>query len=95
MTAPNTFSATELAQRLDAGTVTEGGPGTSVFRVTWRLRTHDVDISVDFRPVRGQTPFFEVAGSVSEADLMAPLRVDSSVTPRNIVANRRLCNIDG
>ena len=82
-----------LFHLLDAGTVTQGGAGSSVFRVTWRLRTHDVDISVDFRPVRSQTPFFELTGARSEAALMSPLRDNSATTPRNIVANRRVCNI--
>ena len=82
-----------LFHLLEAGSVTEGGPGSSVFRVTWHLRTHNVNISVDIRPVRGQTPFFDAAAGTSNSDFMAPVRGSALAAPRNIVANRRVCNI--
>lgn len=83
-----------LFRVLERGTVTEGGGGSSVFQVTWRLRTHDVDIKVDFRPVRGETPFFGVRGRDRDGALMHPLRADGVYTPREIVSRARLCNIE-
>jgi type VI secretion system protein ImpL len=60
-----------LFHLIEAGTVTPGGG--RVFTVVWHLRTHDVDITIDFRPVREDTPFFGVV-SRNHPALLAPMR---------------------
>jgi type VI secretion system protein ImpL len=82
-----------LYRILERGSVTEYQPGSSVFQVTWRLRTHDIDIKIDFRPVRGESPFFGVRGRNRDGRLMQPTRADQVTTPREIVTRARLCNI--
>jgi type VI secretion system protein ImpL len=78
-----------LFHLLERGTVISGA-GARVFRVVWHLQTHDVDISIDFRPVRADTPFFGVSGDRSR-DLMHPVRRSDVTVPRGIVSGGQSC----
>ncbi len=78
-----------LFHLLERGTVVSGA-GARVFTVVWHLRTHDVDITIDFRPVRADTPFFGVAGGRGR-DLMNPVRAADVEAPHEIVTGDTTC----
>jgi type VI secretion system protein ImpL len=79
-----------LFHLLEAGSVTTGGGGR-VFTVVWRLRTQDVDITIDFRPVRADSPFFGVRQRDRSPRLLQPVRVNDARVPRVIVGGQRPC----
>lgn len=68
---------------LEAGTVTSRGTG--VFTMGWRLHTHDVDIVIEVRPAREQSPFFGVPNRSRSPGLLQPVRADVT-PPRDIIA---------
>lgn len=80
-----------LFHLLERGTVVSGA-GSRVFTVVWHLRTHNVDIAVDFRPVRADTPFFGAAANRSNS-LMNPVRTRNVDVPREIVSDGRTCPV--
>jgi type VI secretion system protein ImpL len=71
-----------LFHLIEEGTVLSGsGRG---FTIVWHLRTHDVDITIDFRPVREDTPFFGVVGRSRSPRLLQPMRNTNLDPPRDI-----------
>ncbi len=73
---------------LEVGTVASRGGG--VFTVVWRLHTHDVDITMDFRPARDVSPFFGAPGRRRSPALLAPARTELD-PPSEIVVGERVC----
>ncbi|HEY8428494.1 MAG TPA: type VI secretion system membrane subunit TssM, partial [Sandaracinaceae bacterium] len=82
-----------LFRLLEQGTVTSTSRGRRVFTMTWRLRDHQVDVSIDFRPVRGDAPFFGVAGRERNPPLLQPLRARDVDPPPEIANGRRICRV--
>ena len=82
-----------LFRLLEQGTVTSTSRGRRVFTMTWRLRDHQVDVAIDFRPVRGDAPFFGVAGRERNPPLLQPMRARESNPPEQIVNGRTTCRI--
>jgi type VI secretion system protein ImpL len=80
-----------LFHLLEEGTVVSGA-GARVFTVVWHLRTHDIDVTIDFRPVRADTPFFGVAGGGGR-DIMSPVRSADVNAPHEIVSGDSTCRI--
>jgi type VI secretion system protein ImpL len=72
---------------LEAGTVATRAAG--VFTVVWRLHSNDIEITVDFRPTRTDTPFFG-QGNARNAALMQPVRTAIN-PPREIVVGANTC----
>lgn len=83
-----------LFRLLEQGTVTSTSRGRRVFTMTWRLRDHQVDVSIDFRPVRGDAPFFGVAGRERNPPLLQPLRARAAEPPQQIVNGRTTCRVN-
>jgi type VI secretion system protein ImpL len=83
-----------LFRLLEQGTVTSTSRGRRVFTMTWRLRDHQVDVSIDFRPVRGDAPFFGVAGRERNPPLLQPLRARHVDPPEQIVNGRTTCRTE-
>lgn len=73
---------------LEAGTVESRGGG--VFTVVWGLHTHDIEITIDFRPARDTSPFFGIPGRSRKPALMQPARALPDV-PREIVVGKQVC----
>ncbi len=82
-----------LFRLLEQGTVTSTSRGRRVFTMTWRLRDHQVDVAVDIRPVRGDAPFFGVAGRERNPPLLQPLRSRNAEPPQQIVNGRTTCRV--
>ncbi len=78
-----------LFRLLEAGTVTR--QSDRLFSVGWRLQTHGVDISMDFRPKRGQSPFYGVPGREKKKKLMHPLRIPAAEVPLRILRGGERC----
>ena len=57
------------------------------FTVLWRLRSHDVDVMIDFRMARRNSPFF-TGGS---RQVLGLFRSPDVSVPTEIVTGRRLC----
>ena len=57
------------------------------FSVVWRLRSHDVDVHIDFRMARRGSPFFSTGGR----KVLDIFRGQDVEAPREIVTGRRLC----
>lgn len=77
---------------LELGTVTAGGTGDApVFTVAWRLRSSDVDVAIDIRPVRRDSPFFGVAGRDPRPSFLAPVRTPQVNVPREIFTGGATC----
>jgi type VI protein secretion system component VasK len=57
------------------------------FTVLWRLRSHDVDVMIDFRMARRTSPFF-TGGS---GQVLGLFRSPDVTAPSEIVTGRRLC----
>lgn len=74
---------------LESGTVTR--TGDRLFSVGWRLPTHQVDIRMDFRPARAESPFFGVPGRDPKPSLMQFIRVQKSRAPAKIVREADRC----
>jgi type VI secretion system protein ImpL len=72
---------------VEEGTVTSRG-NDRVFTVVWRLRTHDIDITMDFRPTRNAAPFF---GTRPDRPLLEMLRHSEAGLPAEIVTEQRVC----
>ena len=77
-----------LFHLIENGTITSGSG--RVFTVVWHLRTHDVDISIDIRPVREDSPFFGVAGRSRAPRLLFPVRATHLEPPRDITTGGRI-----
>ncbi len=82
-----------LFRLLEQGTVTTTSSGNRVFTMTWRLRDHEVDVSIQIRPVRGDAPFFGVAGRTRNPAMLQPLRGRNVDPPREIVSGRTTCRV--
>ncbi len=78
---------------MEQGTVTSTSRGRRIFTMTWRLRDHQVDVAIDIRPVRGDAPFFGVAGRERNPPLMQPLRARDVDPPQQIVSGRSTCRV--
>jgi type VI secretion system protein ImpL len=83
-----------LFRLLEMGTVTSTSRGRRVFTMTWRLRDHQVDVNVDIRPVRGDAPFFGVAGRDRNPPLLQPLRGRDVDPPQQIASGRTTCRVE-
>jgi type VI protein secretion system component VasK len=57
------------------------------FTVIWRLRSHDIDVRIDFRTTRRSSPFFG-EGNRKVLDLF---RGQDAEAPKEIVTGRSLC----
>lgn len=82
-----------LFRLLEQGTVTSTSRGRRVFTMTWRLRNHQVDVAIDIRPVRGDAPFFGVAGRERNPPFLQPLRARHVNPPEQIVNGRTTCRV--
>lgn len=82
-----------LFRLLEQGTVTSASRGNRVFRMTWRLRDHQVDVAIEIRPVRGDAPFFGVVGRTRNAPFLQPLRGRDVDPPREIASGRTTCRV--
>lgn len=83
-----------LFRLLEQGTISQTSRGRRVFTMTWRLRDHQVDVSMDIRPVRADTPFFGVMGRERTPPLLQPLRARDVDPPSQIAtSNRRPCQV--
>ncbi|GAB5544727.1 MAG: type VI secretion system membrane subunit TssM [Sandaracinaceae bacterium] len=80
-----------LFRLLEQGTVTSQSRGNRVFTQTWRLRDHQVDVHIEIRPVRGDAPFFGIAGRERNPVFLQPLRATQADPPREIVSGRSTC----
>jgi type VI secretion system protein ImpL len=74
---------------LESGTVTR--TADRLFSVGWRLPTHQVDIRMDFRPARAESPFFGVPGRDPKPTLMQFIRVEKARAPSKIVRDAERC----
>jgi type VI secretion system protein ImpL len=84
-----------LFRLFEQGTVTSTSRGRRVFTMTWRLRDHDVDVAIDIRPVRGDAPFFGVAGRERNPAFLQPLRGRHVDPPQQIASSRNTCRVVG
>ena len=57
------------------------------FTIIWRLRSHDVDVQIDFRMARRGSPFFATDGR----KILDIFRGQDVEAPREIVTGRSLC----
>jgi type VI secretion system protein ImpL len=78
-----------LFRLLEAGTLMPGAGRT--FTVAWRLETHDVTLQVDFRPKRGESPFFGVPGHSDQPLFLQPVRAKGTAAPRQILRAGKPC----
>ncbi len=69
-----------------------GERGARTFRATWRLRGRGVEVTIDVRPVRSDTPFFG-RGSGRGNRLLSPVRAPGVRVPRNIAAGAADCRV--
>lgn len=83
-----------LFRLLEQGTVTSTARGNRVFTMTWRLRDAEVDLSIEIRPVRGDAPFFGVAGRTRNPPLLQPVRGRNVDPPREIASGRTSCRVN-
>lgn len=80
-----------LFRLLEAGTVTR--PSNQTFTVAWQLRTHDVTLKIDIRPLRADSPFFGEPQRGGDAQLLSPLRGKGVFAPRQITHFSYSCTI--
>lgn len=80
-----------LFRMIEAGTVTRSSSRT--FTVAWQLQTHNVTLKVDFRPTRGESPFFGMPGSSAKPVYLDPVRAPSAMAPKVIVTGGRPCSL--
>jgi type VI secretion system protein ImpL len=85
----NQEGAWGLFRLLEQGTVTRSS--NRVFSIAWQLKTHDVTLRVDIRPVRAESPFFGVPGRTDRPSLLQPLRDGGVNAPRQIVNGASPC----
>lgn len=78
-----------LFRMIEAGTITRSSSRT--FTVAWQLQTHDVTLKVDFRPTRGESPFFGVPGQSDKPAFLEPVRTPTAMAPKVIVAGAKPC----
>jgi type VI secretion system protein ImpL len=78
-----------LLRLLEAGSLRSGAGRT--FTIAWQLQTHDVTLQIDFRPKRGESPFFGVEGQSDPAILLQPVRAKGVTVPRQILIQGRPC----
>lgn len=78
-----------LFRLLERGTVESGD--RRVFTVVFRVRTQGIEVRMTFRPVRGDNPFFGVAGREARPRFLQPVRAAGVAVPREIVAGVSLC----
>jgi type VI secretion system protein ImpL len=83
-----------LFRLLEQGTVTSQSRGNRVFTMTWRLRDHQVDVNMEVRPVRGDAPFFGIAGRERTPAFLQPLRGANVDPPREIAGGRTTCRVN-
>lgn len=78
-----------LFRLIEAGTLLPAAGRT--FTIAWQLQTHDVTLKIDFRPKRGESPFFGVPGRSARPVFMQPVRAQGVAAPNRIVASGRAC----
>lgn len=78
-----------LFRLLEAGTLMPGAGRT--FTIAWQLQTHDVTLRVDFRPKRGESPFFGVPGKSNAPIFLQPVRAKAAAAPRQILRTGKPC----
>ena len=62
---------------------------SQVFSVKWRLQSHDVDVTLDIKPVKNASPFF--SGGGRRPSLMGMFRGASAAAPSDIVSGQSIC----
>jgi type VI secretion system protein ImpL len=77
-----------LFRMIEAGTVSRSSSRT--FTVAWQLQTHDVTLKIDFRPTRGEAPFFGMPGA-SKPVFLDPVRTPAAQAPKVIVTGGKPC----
>lgn len=78
-----------LFRMLEAGTVTRSS--SRAFTVAWQLQTHDVTLKIDFRPTRGESPFFGLPGQEGKPVFLDPVRTPAAMAPKVIVTGHKPC----
>lgn len=80
-----------LFRLFEAGTITR--PSSQLFTVGWQLRTHDVTLKIDFRPLHTESPFFGDPRRGSGAlQLLQPLRDRDAAAPKQITHAGHPCD---
>lgn len=80
-----------LFRLLEAGT-TKAQAGSRVFTTTWRIHALDVEVAVDFRPARSETPFFGAPRAGQSVRLLGPFRRAGVQPPRSIAKGSPPCS---
>ncbi len=78
-----------LFRLVEAATEIESAPGERTHTLRWHLPGHDVDVVVDVRSVRAESPFF---GNDRRARPLAPLRAAGVAAPRRIAREATECS---
>ncbi len=81
-----------LFRMIEAGTLMPGAGRT--FTIAWQLQTHDVTLQIDFRPKRGESPFFGVPGKSDKPLFLQPVRVNGTVAPKLILRSGKPCKVE-
>lgn len=77
-----------LFRLVEAATEIDSAPGERTHTLRWHLPGHDVDVVVDVRSVRAESPFF---GSDRRGRALAPLRASGVAAPRRIAHEATEC----
>jgi type VI secretion system protein ImpL len=75
---------------LEAGKA-QAASGSRVFTVVWKIQSLDVDVAIDFRPARSETPFFGVPRAGQRVEMLHPFRGQNIAPPRNIGKSGAAC----
>ena len=62
------------------------------FTVVWNLQGYDLEIAMEVRPVRGDSPFFGVSGRDRSPAFLAPFRAGDAALPRDLIPGSRDCS---
>jgi type VI secretion system protein ImpL len=77
-----------LFRLIEAATEIEPAPGERTHTLRWHFPGHDVDVLIDVRSLRAESPFF---GSDRRGRPLAPLRSAAVLAPRRIAHEAREC----
>jgi type VI secretion system protein ImpL len=74
-----------------ASRVSGGGPGARTFALTWSLPAHRLEVTIQARSVRSESPFF--SADDHRGRMLGPLRAIGVEAPRVITARGGECNV--